>query len=165
MPAPNETKSATVNTKQAIRELPTDEQMKDLKETALAIYIDLVPKMRGLDESRAAAKAFAWAKKFVDEAERIAAGGAIEEATVRPLGNPVISVHQFDYEKNKPAFDEYNRPIFVTQNGDPCAHAPNLPPEHVINQRFWRALQVLQLEVPPAYANAAKNAATPSLSN
>lgn len=112
--------------------------------------------MRGYEAKQVAEEAFALAAVFNDEQKRIAAGGAIKQVE-KPIASPDVVVHIWDAVTDTPMEDpNTGHPILVWMRGDHEAHAPNLPPGHPINQRFFRARQALGLSIPQRYKQAAE---------
>lgn len=137
-------------------EIDLERDQELLQSAALEIFINLsAGPMRAFDRDAVARRAFAYARSFVAEAQRIADGGVIETPP-REVASPRVIVHLWDPVSGQRMFHEdTGLPVLLSMMGDHNSHAPNLDPEHPTNQRYYRALQALKLPVPDRYAEAA----------
>lgn len=125
-----------------------------LIEEAANIYRQLVAQKPGYELTELAKQAFALAQPFAAEAERIAAGGKVEQPKLEERA-PMVLIWMWDDVTQKPLFDENTgRPITQELPGDPAGHAPKLNPAHPINQRYWLSLKALGKKIPKMYEAA-----------
>ena len=125
------------------------------KEIASRIYCERAAgrQIRQEAAKNAAIEAFQLAVAFANAEAQFDAEGIPQPV---PSGyKPLVKFAHMRLEKDGewvPVLDDDGNPVVDEMEGDPDAHAPNLPPTHPINVRFTKAREILGLE-PVAIGN------------
>ena len=126
-----------------------------VKEVAARIYTERAAagRLHAGNTAAVATEAFQAAIAFA-EAEATFATDGVPQAIPAGYKPKVKFTHQ--RQENDGAWvdvlDDDGQPVVDETEGDPDAHAPNLPPSHPINVRFTKAREILGLE-PVAIGN------------
>ena len=127
-----------------------------LSEAALELYKFKRATMRGYDPQKAAAQAFSDAYAFIQEEQRIMAGGEIAQNLKKRQRMPMVMVTAWDYRNDIPATDDNGDFLpELEQQGDTDAFAPNRGVDDPVNQRYYKARVALGMEVEPKFRQIA----------
>lgn len=128
----------------------------ELEPVALSLFGSMLGSNTGYEAEAIAAKAFAAAKVFCDEAKRLRSGGKVFS---EPKNRKVtIWIHAWDPVTDQPAYTESGEPVWIESQGDPYSYAPNKSADHPVNQSFFLTRHELGMDVPDRFKQALRAA-------
>lgn len=130
----------------------------ELEPVALSLFGSMLGSSFGYDTDAVAARAFAAAKVFCDEAKRIRSGGQVfSEPKNRKI---TVWIHAWDPVTDQPSYSDTGEPVWIESQGDPYSFAPNKSVDHPVNQSFFLARHELGMEIPDKFRQALRSALT-----
>jgi hypothetical protein len=132
--------------------------VSELEPVALTLFGAMLSSNTGYETEAVAAKAFAAAKVFCDEAKRLKSGGKV---FAEPKNRKItIWIHSWDPVTEQPMYNDAGEPVWMESQGDPYSYAPNKSVDHPVNQSFYLSRHELGLDVPDKYRQALRSALT-----
>lgn len=130
--------------------------VSELEPVALSLYGAMLASNSGYETEAVAARAFAAAKVFCDEAKRLRVGGKV---FAEPRNRKItIWIHSWDPVTEQPMYNEAGEPVWMESQGDPYSYAPNKSVDHPVNQSFYLSRHELGMDIPDKYKQALRSA-------